>query len=177
MAHHAILHREGEDESFWTVLTHSALRCSCSGMCVGCVLQVTSLPRASVDIPQYLDRSPASLQLPQTAPADTLSSVHEILSPPWYAWLPSNSKNITVERLTQACSVSTLSSRITMDLFQWSFLLLSILVIGISLLYRWSTSFNFHCKMALFFGWCTFWTVNMSIYLTPFVRRNPDNMK
>ncbi|XP_015263417.1 PREDICTED: 1-acyl-sn-glycerol-3-phosphate acyltransferase alpha-like [Gekko japonicus] len=64
-----------------------------------------------------------------------------------------------------------------MDLFQWSLLLFSILVIGISLLYRWSTAFNFHCKMALFFGWCAFWTANMSIFLSPILRRNPDNMK
>ncbi|XP_077169751.1 1-acyl-sn-glycerol-3-phosphate acyltransferase alpha-like [Paroedura picta] len=65
-----------------------------------------------------------------------------------------------------------------MDLFHWGLLLLlSVLVVGIALFYRWNTTFNFYCKMALFFGWCGYWTANMCIFLSPVLRRNPDNMK
>ncbi|XP_054850821.1 1-acyl-sn-glycerol-3-phosphate acyltransferase alpha-like [Eublepharis macularius] len=64
-----------------------------------------------------------------------------------------------------------------MDLFQWSLLLFSILLIGIFLLSQWSTTFNFYCKMAFFFTWCTYWAATMTIFLSPVLRRNPDNMK
>ncbi|XP_053116540.1 1-acyl-sn-glycerol-3-phosphate acyltransferase alpha-like isoform X5 [Hemicordylus capensis] len=64
-----------------------------------------------------------------------------------------------------------------MELFQWILMFLIILLTGASLLYQHSTTFNFFCKMALFYVWITLVTAILSPIVAAFYGQRVENMK
>ncbi|XP_020641310.3 1-acyl-sn-glycerol-3-phosphate acyltransferase alpha [Pogona vitticeps] len=64
-----------------------------------------------------------------------------------------------------------------MEQYQWILSLLAVLLIGVSLLYQWSTTFNFYCKMALFHGWIILMATVLSPVVAVINGRNVENMK